>query len=452
MAPARSSAEPRRWRAVIGAVAAALALAGGESGAQQKPAPKAAVSGWQLCNQTSYILEAATGRPDDRTVVVQGWIRLRPGQCAIAAPGPLVRGVHYVYARTSPAHRGGRRQWGGDARLCIDPTASFAVQNPPSCEQMGLEERTFRRVQINKRDSWRTSFAEASPYTLYGARSQGFQRLLEDAGYDARTASGRSDPRRAADAIQRFRAEAKLPATATEDQVIDALENAARRRAAAIGLTLCNRTSGRIWSAVARRRGEGWESRGWWPLGPGGCARAVDDPLLQTVYFVHAALESPQGERYLAAAGETFCTSPTKFAIIGRERCADRYYDETLFTAISSDGREGLVVEFAEGDFLPAGARPQRSVTPRATADAPIPGTGFARGRAPASAGAAAAGDDAGQVIPPRAPRPPGVATKTNDRTTLTLPGARVGAGAPAPKAGVQVPGPPPAASQEPPR
>lgn len=452
MAPARSSADPRRWRSLLGALigvavgVCAVAGLGAGANAQQRPAAKAAAGGgWQLCNQTSYVLEAATGRPDNRAVVVQGWIRLRPGQCATAAPGPLVRGVHYVYARTSPAHRGGRRQWGGDARLCIDPTASFAVQNPPSCEQMGLEERTFRRVQINKRDAWRTSFSEASQYTLFGARSQGLQRLLADAGYDARTASGGADPRRAAAAIQRFRAEANIPANANEDQVIDALENAARRRAAAIGLTLCNRTSGRIWSAVARRRGEGWESRGWWPLGPGGCARAVDDPLLQTVYFVHAALESPQGERYLAAAGETFCTSPTKFAIIGRERCADRYYDETLFTAISSDGREGLVVEFAEADFLPAGARPQRSATPSATADTPgvLPGAGFARGRAPASAGAVAS-DDAGQTLPPRRPAPSGIVTRTDDRTTLTLPGQR----APAPK----TPAPAAPATQEPPR
>ncbi len=430
MAPARLFARSRGW---IGALLGVLVLGALTVGlvetrahAQPRPgakaAPAAGSGGWQLCNQTSYILEAATGRPDGRAVVVQGWIRLRPGQCAVAAPAPLARGVHYVYARTSPAHRGGRRQWGGDARLCIDPTASFAVENPPSCEQMGLEERTFRRVQINKKDGWKTSFAEAAPYTLYGARSQGLQRLLADAGYDAQTASGRADARRAATAIQRFRAEANVAATATEDQLIDALETFARRRAAAIGLTLCNRTAGKLWTAVARRRGEGWESRGWWPLGPGGCARAIDDPLLQTVYFVHAMLESPQGERYLAAAGETFCSSPTKFAILGRERCAERYYDETLFTAISSDGREGLVVEFADADFLPSGTRPQRSTAPRATADEPGgPSSGFDRGRAPASAS-----DDAGQVIPPRRPAGPTVTrSKTGDRATVVLPGQR---------------------------
>lgn len=440
MAPARSSADPRRWIGLAVALAVAFGallafgLHAGHATAQQRvmpttrpgPARAAAGGGWQLCNLTSYIVEAATGRPDGRAVVVQGWIRLRPGQCAIAAPAPLVRGVHYVYARTSTAHRGGRRQWGGDAKLCIDPGASFAVQNPPSCEQMGLEERQFRRVQINKKDTWQTSFSEATPYTLYGARSQGLQRLLADAGYDTQTESGSADPRRAAAAIQRFRADARVSPTANEDQLIDALENFARRRAASIGLTLCNRTSGRIWSAVARRRGEGWESRGWWPLGPGGCARAIDDPLLQTVYFVHAVLETPQGERYLAAAGETFCSSPTKFAILGRERCAERYYDETLYTAISSDGREGLVVEFADADFLPPGARPQKSTTPRATGDEPtVISEGFDRGHVPASA---AGGDGEGGGPPPESvDTHPGQVSRTppGGRNAGTLPGRR---------------------------
>lgn len=417
MAPARSSADPARRTLLLGALLATLiALAwlvvGAAAGhAQQGKKSEKAAGGWTLCNQTSYILEAATGRPDGRAVVVQGWIRLRPGQCGAAAPQPLTRGVHYVYARTVNAHRGGRRQWGGDAKLCIDPSASFAVENPPSCEQMGLEERDFRRVQINKRDSWRTSFAEANPYTLFGARSQGMQRLLADAGYDARTASGGTDPRRAAGAIQRFRDDAKLPPSANEDQIIDALETAARRRAAAIGLTLCNRTSGRVWSAVARRRGEGWESRGWWPLGPGACARAVDDPLVQNVYFVHAVMETPQGERYLAAPGTTFCTSPTKFAILSRERCAERYYDETLFTPISSDGREGLVVEFLEADFLPVGARPLQSSAPLASSEGPADAVGADTGRDPR------------RRAPPLIP---GLArSKTDDRTTVTMPGQR---------------------------
>src|SRR5690606_6571531 len=122
MALARSFIRPAAFAAIVGAALAVLAVLGaGRADAQQQQRP----SGWQICNETSYVLEAATGRPDGRAIVVQGWTRLRPGECRTAINAPLARGTHYLYARTSSAHRGGRRQWGGDARLCIDNTSSF---------------------------------------------------------------------------------------------------------------------------------------------------------------------------------------------------------------------------------------------------------------------------------------------------------------------------------------
>jgi uncharacterized membrane protein len=214
-------------------------------------------------------------------------------------------------------------------------------------------------VQINKRDSWRTIFAEAEPYSQSRARSTGMQRLLNDAGYETRDPRGGTDMRRIQNAITQFRSAARLGQNAREEQLIDALETAARRRADHLGLTLCNRTTGRVWTAIARRRGEGWESRGWWPLGPGGCARTVDEALLQENYYIYAALETPEGDRYLATGGIQFCTSPARFAILGRERCGDRYYDTRLFSPISAQGRDGLVVEFLNRDFLRPGQQPR---------------------------------------------------------------------------------------------
>src|SRR5262249_36836805 len=146
--------------------------------------------------------------------------------------------------------------------------------------------------------------------------------------------------------IAQFRVASHLAPNASENQLIDALELAARRRAEQVGLTLCNRTHGRVWTAVARRRGEGWESRGWWALNAGGCVRAIDDVLIQQVYSVYASLDSDQGGRLLAAGGEPFCTSPARFAILGRENCDARYYSTALFTPIATRNRQGLVVDF----------------------------------------------------------------------------------------------------------
>jgi uncharacterized membrane protein len=384
MAQARSFNKAIFFASVFCAAAAALVAFAGRAGAQQERQQ----NGWQICNETSYVLEAATGRPDGRAIVVQGWTRLRPGECRVAVQAPLARGTHYLYARSSLAHRGGRRQWGGDARLCVDSSDSFTIENPPQCAAQSLDERRFRRVQINKRDTWRTSFSEATTYTTARARQAGLQRLLDDAGYDLREGRRGADPRRIAQAIAQFRATARLAPTASENQLIDALENYARRRSQQVGLTLCNRARGRMWTAIARRRGEGWESRGWWPLNPGGCVRTIDDVLIQELYYVHASLEGPEGTRQLAAGGEPFCTSGARFAIIEREACEARYYDTMLFTPIARRGRDGLVVEFEDRDFLPAGETPRQLQAARDAADAAAaaarPAQTPARGMAPA--------------------------------------------------------------------
>lgn len=346
------------------AVAGLLALGLTAFAAPQAMAQNTAQQGgWEICNQTSFVLEAATGRPEGRNTLMQGWLRLRPGECRVAVQAPLARGAYYLFARSSTAHRGGRRQWGGPVRLCIDPSQSFALENSPRCTALGLEQRGFREVRINKRDRFRTNLSEPEPYSLARARAAGLQRLLNDAGVDTRGAS--RDPRRVAAAIAQFRTQARLPANASEDQLVDALEAAARRRADGMGLLLCNRAAEPVWAAIARRRGEGWESRGWWPLSPGGCARAIDDPLLQGVYFVHAVMTGKQGDRYLSAPGEMFCTSTTRFAVLGRDGCKQRFYDESIFVPVSSQGREGLVVEFSERDFLPPGVQPQRVEVPQ---------------------------------------------------------------------------------------
>ncbi|MCR9195532.1 MAG: DUF1036 domain-containing protein [Hyphomonas sp.] len=122
--------------------------------------------GWEVCNDSSYIIEAATGRYEGQGVVVQGWKRLRPGACEKVIEGPLQPGIHYLFGRSSTAHRGGRKVWAGKSNLCIDPTGSFAVENIPNCSVMGLESREFRPVLIESSKRWRTSFTETDKRNL----------------------------------------------------------------------------------------------------------------------------------------------------------------------------------------------------------------------------------------------------------------------------------------------
>ena len=308
-------------------------------------------NGWEVCNETSYIIEAATGRYEGQGVVVEGWTRLRPGACSRVIEGNLRPGIHYLFGRSSTAHRGGRKVWAGKSKLCIDPTGSFAVENIPDCGVMGLEEREFRPVLVEDDKRWRTSFTETEKRNLEQASAAGVQRLLDNAG----VYSGQIDGylgRKTRAAIGDFLKSKGLKADTSDADLMDILEQTAIDRARNVGLTFCNRTNNRIWSAMARRRGEGWESRGWWLLEAGGCARVIDEPLLQAGLFAYAEMETGDGSiRTLTRGSDDFCVSKAKFAISGNEACEEAAYRTGQFVATPAPVNRRLVFEFFERDF-----------------------------------------------------------------------------------------------------
>lgn len=328
----------------------ALTLGGvGQANAQE-------ATGWQVCNETSYVVEAAAAHHEGQGTVVEGWTRLRPGACETVLEGPLEPGVHYLYGRSSAAHRGGRRIWGGDFPLCIDPTGSFSIETLPDCSIMGLEAREFMPVLIERRNRWTTKITETEKRNLEQASAAGVQRLLDNAG----VYSGRIDGylgRKTRAAIGDFLKANGLNAETTDADLIDILEQTAIERSRNVGLTFCNRTDKRIWSAMARRRGEGWESRGWWLLEAGGCARVIDEPLLQAEHFAYAEMEIGEGEiRTLRRGTDPFCVSRAKFAITGNEACETAAYRTGLFVATPAPTNRKLVFEFFERDFVGFGA------------------------------------------------------------------------------------------------
>lgn len=306
--------------------------------------------GWRLCNRTSYIVEAATGRPDGLDVIVEGWKRLRPGDCELAAPAPLESGAHFVYARSSKAHRGAQ-SWSGRTPLCVDVNGSFAIENPSSCSSMGLEERGFMPVRIEG-DGGAITFTETELYDKASQSPQnaGIQRLLNDAGILPDVVDGILG-RETRAAIAAFLAERRLPPSTPVPQLIDVLEDVANRRARQVGMELCNRTDKRILAAMARSRPDGLESRGWWMIDANQCVRAVDESLITAPHYVFAEMATPEGVRTLSGATTIFCTSRAQFAILGNENCEQRRYRQERFveTAPPEDGK--LVYQFFESAF-----------------------------------------------------------------------------------------------------
>lgn len=330
-------------------IAALLVLAALLAGAPRAEAQ--AEEGWRLCNQTSYVINAAIARPEGGAIIVEGWTKLRPGTCGYAISGPLSPGVHFLFGTSSEAHRGGPRSWGGDRQLCIDPTGSFSVENPPECSDFGLIARPFRPVMIESRTRWQTLFTETNDFTQEQAEAAGVQRLLEDAG----VFSGRVDGllgRETRRAIRNFLETQGLDPDTSDADLIDYLEQAAIIRARDVGFSLCNRTEHRIWGAIASMRSDEWESRGWWQIEAGGCARVIDRPLNQRQFYVYGEMELPDGRvRTLSNATEPFCVSRARFAIPGRGDCEAAAYRTALFADTADPQDQKLVFEFFERDF-----------------------------------------------------------------------------------------------------
>lgn len=327
------------------------------------PARAQTGNGWSVCNETSYIIQVASGRQEGGGTVVQGWTKVRPGACEILLTAPLTPGAHYIYAQSSQAHRGGLKAWKGDEPLCVDGLVSFTIESLPDCDALGLDERDFRPVLVESRVRWSNTIRETRPYSLIGAtdarrppsaQAAGIQRLLGDAGAYSGAIDGDLGARTRA-AITEFLEDRNLPADTSDDDLTDILEQVALDRARNVGLTLCNRTERRIWSAIGSRNGEGWESRGWWLLEAGGCARVIDQPLLQTEHFVFGEMEGTEeeGARRLVRGADTFCIARSKFAIAGRENCGASAYRSELFAATPVPTDRKLVFEFFDRDFGP---------------------------------------------------------------------------------------------------
>lgn len=325
------------------------------------PVPSASAqqgNGWSVCNETSYIIQVVTGRPEGGGTVVQGWTKVRPGACETVLASPLTPGAHYLYAESSGAHRGGLKTWKGDEPLCVEGLVSFTIESVPDCDVMGLDVRLFRPVLIESRTKWETVIKETQTYSrtdrVPNAQAAGVQRLLNDAGVYNGAVDGNLGARTRG-AIREFLKDRNLPAETSDTDLIDILEQVSLDRARNVGLTLCNRTEGRIWSAIGRRNGDGWESRGWWLLEAGGCARVIDEPLLQTEHFVFGEMEGEgeAGPRQLLRGTDTFCVARAKFAITGRENCGSSAYRSALFASTSVPVDRKLVFEFFERDFGP---------------------------------------------------------------------------------------------------
>lgn len=304
------------------------------------PAPAAAAL--KLCNQTSYILEIATGVARAEAIITKGWIRLIPGACKAVLAGDLRQQTSFVYAHSARAYDGPRKAWGGLHWLCAR-TGDFRVVEPSGDTSCTNGQRLpFFRISAPGQENWTQTFAQTPALaSRTAAQSAGLARLLTSAGLDG------AHPTQA---LARFRARMHIPVHAPLRAVFDALESAALSKATPNGYEVCNDTAAPVFVALANREGGHWHTRGWWHVGPVACAQTVSTPLKGTVYLL---VDGTKGHRLVGGSAQ-FCVTNITFDVEGKGSCATRGLKPAGFLATNRRHRAGYIAHVDQNGLIPA--------------------------------------------------------------------------------------------------
>ncbi|MCB2112019.1 MAG: DUF1036 domain-containing protein [Parvularculaceae bacterium] len=317
--------------------------------------PAAADAKYSLCNKTSYALSASIGYVDGDRLATRGWWRLRPGQCKVVLTEPTNPGRYFVFAEAIEGHKGPMRTWSGETALCVENNGFFNLRNQEVCREDPTRQRNFFDVEVTQAagGNWQTDFAEAANYTVYSAEVAGVQRLLSDLGLAKIRIDG-SLGRETQRLLASYRKEKNIgDGPVIDDATIDAMIEEANAREAKLGLYFCNKSDQTVWSALAEPEGDSnYQSRGWWKLEPGDCAKVIKGALTLDHYYVYGVIEDQRGERRLTGGDKTFCVNAVRFAAETGVNCADQELDEAVFKKVEIGGAPSATFDFTADAFV----------------------------------------------------------------------------------------------------
>jgi uncharacterized membrane protein len=306
----------------------------------------------KICNQTSYVLYAAVGWKAGADNVTQGWTRVVPGDCTDAIQAPLSAPNYYLYARTSKAHSGPSRAWGGAVQFCSKDT-NFTLHTPGAVDTCATDDAFlmgYAPLGTRGMPSWTTTLTEENTIASDAAsRAAGLDRLLGDNGMKiVGTGAARAKARDAA--VAGFRKRMKLAANAGMSDLFDALETEALKVAAPAGYSICNDTDGVIWGAIGLAAGKEAVSIGWWKVPPGGCAHAVTEPLKIDRVYLHV---EGHNKPTLVSGPAKFCTTSITFQLNGTNDCKKRGLAEAGFAATNTKNMTGYSAHIGNDGLMP---------------------------------------------------------------------------------------------------
>lgn len=294
-----------------------------------------------LCNRTSYILYAATAAVQSPRSETQGWTRLAPGECQVARKEPLKAETYLVHARSSLAHSGPARAWGGSYPICVKD-GNFTLKQTATqaiCAAEGTFALPFAPVANGGKSVWTMNLDEQPVLSLTEAQLAGVKRLLKDNGYPIARIDGKPD-KATGKALADFRKRMHFAPTAGNAELFAALEKEARGKIAPAGYTVCNDSHDALMVALGQLDRGKAISRGWWTVAGGACARALTQPLASDTVYLLAQRKSGGT---LVSGAQRFCTTTVPFEIQGNSNCPARGLTESGFAPTPTKGLTGYI-------------------------------------------------------------------------------------------------------------
>ena len=305
-----------------------------------------AKSDFSFCNRTSFALSIAVGIRNGGLLSTRGWWIVPAGECRVVIKGELKQPTFYTFARSSFAHSGPIRTWGGSQTLCTGKGTFSATGDGSDQCGPGYEGQGFARVDTEGKTAWTTTLAESPGYnSLDQARVAGLQRLLADLGRFEGVVDGVPGPK-FNEALGQVRTALGVASTDASGLYNKLLAEAAKNQAGA-GLTFCNRTQDIIFSALGLESQGKKRSMGWWRLQPGQCEKVIKDRLTDRFVYAFAAADRAEGVAETWGGTKQFCTRDATFEIDDASDCQGRSFKGTGFLEIDTGGRPGLTFEFA---------------------------------------------------------------------------------------------------------
>ncbi len=308
----------------------------------------------EICNRTSFVVEAAIGVETKGAAATRGWFRVDPGACRSVLRGEVTADHLYLHARALPLYGTLRPLSASHVNLCAG-SGDFLIAGATKCGK--AEERLvpFAEVRPSKSGSNASIYvAESAGFEPEQARIAAIQRLLTLAGFDAEPIDGTLGAKSEAALLAFLKSRNLTMEAVLRAEFLDTLI-AAARDSTAPGLLWCNDTKHIVMAALALEDGTTVTTRGWWRIDPGACLRPeIPRRVTGRVFSFAEAVDGAgtaierKGRPLVWGGSNKFCVKNVRFEIQDHKNCEAQGLDVKAFAPADLSATSGATIRFRE--------------------------------------------------------------------------------------------------------